>query len=138
MDGDGASGTTPIESLPAGLVYGYNAFDNLQSAIDQVDRRRARSWSTAGRYPAAVNVNKTLAPIEARTNTQDVDNPEPAVAISGAVTLDENTTFQMFDTMNLTFGSTVNAVGGTESLTVNGANTLTLAVRSAAVCRWPR
>ena len=115
-------GTTPATSAPAGLIFGYNAFDTIPAAMTQV-AGGGTVTVYGGTYPAAVNVNKVVAPIQIATNPNVPG--ETTVDITGAVTLNESASFQQNGTTALTFTATIDAGDGSESLTVDGTSTLT-------------
>jgi len=115
-------GATPATSAPAGLIFGYNAFDVIQDGIDQVG---AGGGITVygGAYSDSVNVNKALAPIQLAVNPNLL--AETLVDITAAVTLGADAAFQQSGAASLRFGAAINGTAGTESLTVNGANAVT-------------
>ena len=117
-------GTTPATSDPTGLIFQYNAFATIQGGIDRV----AEDGSVTvygGQYAEPVEINKLLQPIRLATNAYTP--AETLVEITGAVTLDVDTTFQQEGLTNLAFRSTIdaNADADRESLTINGPNTTT-------------
>lgn len=125
-------GTTPLTSDPACLIFQYNAFAEIQGAIDRV----AAGGTVAvygGIYSDAVDLNKTLDPIRIATNPNIPS--ETVVDLAGAVTLDVDTTFQQYGATILTFSSTIDADADadSESLVLNGPNTTTFAGRVGAL-----
>ncbi|TXT37696.1 MAG: hypothetical protein FD138_589 [Planctomycetota bacterium] len=125
-----STGTTPANSASTmvnshPLIFGYNAFDTIQAAIDRVaSGGTVTIYGNDTGYAGSVNINKDLAPIVIKTNP---DLAETTVSINGVVTLDEtdnSTTFTKDGSTNLTFGSSVSGAGGNEALVVNGGNTL--------------
>ena len=112
-----ANGTDPANDPIGGLVFGYNAFADLQSAINAV----AASGTVivyGGSYAGGVNVNKALTDIEIDTNA--TTPAQTLAALNGAITVSQDTTF-VTGTADLTFGSTVDdSASGTHNLTING------------------
>lgn len=82
------------DPISGGLVYGYSAFSDIQSAINElVTDGTGVLVIFGGTYNAAVDFNKTLAAIDINTNS---DIPaETTVRIGGAVTLDADTDFSL-------------------------------------------
>jgi autotransporter-associated beta strand protein len=118
-----ASGGHPTPDPVGGLVFGTNAFADIQSGIDALTDGGALVIY-GGTYPGAVNVNKALAAIQVTTNSGAPT--ETLVAIDGAVTLTNSAVFTETGVTGLTFGGTVDgATPGTASLTVNGGNSTT-------------
>ncbi len=99
-------GTNPANDPIGGLVFGYNAFSDIPSALAVV-ATGGQVTVFGGTYSAAATINKTLASIDAATNS--TVPAQTTVDISGAVTVDEHTLFRMLGATNLTFSSTVNA-----------------------------
>src|SRR5262249_39343629 len=79
-----AVGTNPANDPIGGLVFGYNAFADIQSAINQV-ATGGTVVVFGGFYAAPVNVNKALSAIQASTNS--TTSTQDAVNITGPVTL---------------------------------------------------
>ena len=50
-----------------GLVFGFNAFDSIATAITQV-ALNGTLWVFGGNYPAALNFNRALQPLQLATN----------------------------------------------------------------------
>src|SRR5262249_55258309 len=128
-----APGSDPANDPIGGLVFGYNAFSDIQSAINQV----AAGGTVAvygGTYttPATLDLNKAPAAIAAPVNP--VIPAEATVAVNEAVTLSQNATFVETGVgagavaANLAFGSKVDAATpGGAGLTVNGSTVQTFA-----------
>jgi autotransporter-associated beta strand protein len=112
-----ATGTTPATSNPAGLIFGYNAFDVIQDGIDQVEAA-GTVVVYGGSYADTVNVDKALTSISAATNSNVP--ADTGVTISGAVSIDEDATFDL-SSADLSFTSTIDGVGGDEALSISGA-----------------
>ena len=130
MDGDDTAGDPPATSYPiAGLVFGFNAFDSLATAITQV-APNGTVWVFGGNYPAALNFNRALQPLLIATNP-NVPADTTAV-IGGAVTLNVPQVFSGQGTTNLTFGGPINAAGTSLLATGGGDITLSGAVSNAA------
>lgn len=125
-------GTTPATSDPAGLVFQYNAFAEIQGGVDRV-ATGGTVTVYGGQYPDPVDVHQVLQPIRIATNS---NVPlETLVDVGGAVRLDVNATFQQYGGTSLTFRSTIdaNADADAESLAVKGPNTLTFAAAVGAL-----
>src|SRR5205823_8069014 len=120
--------------VPAGVIFGFNAFADVQSAVNQVAAGgTVVVYGGAYTTPATLNINKALVAIDVSVNP--LDSPAAAtVALNEALTLTNSVTFLEVGVgsgataANLTFGSTVNALSaGGASLTVNGTTTQTFA-----------
>jgi autotransporter-associated beta strand protein len=116
--GDGSTvGAAPNhDPLGSSLVFGYNAFADVPSALGQV-AAGGTVVLFGGTYGAAVDVNKPLTGFQAAVNP--TVPTETAVAVNGAVTLDVGTTLSpggTFAAADLVFGSTIN---GPQGLTIN-------------------
>src|SRR5262249_28113463 len=110
------AGTDPADDPVGGLVFGSSAFAAIQDAIDHV-AAGGTVIVFGGTYAGAVNVNKTLAPVQAAVNS--LLPAETVVNVNGAVTLGATAAFTLAGA-DLAFGSSVNGTTGTESLTVTG------------------
>jgi hypothetical protein len=119
-----STGADPADDPIGGLVFGYNALSDIQSALNQV-----ASGGTVvvfgGSYANPVVLSKSLAAIQTALN---VDTPGQAlVTINGSVTLGSSAVFDM-TSASLNFGSTIDdTAAGTDTLTVSGSQTVTLA-----------
>ena len=63
-------GIAPATSAPAGLIFGYNAFDTIPAGVAHVTTGGTVTVY-GGVYSAALNVNRTMAAIVAATNPDD-------------------------------------------------------------------
>ncbi len=112
-------GADPANDPIGGLVFGYNAFSDVQSALDQA-AVNSTVQVFGGTYADAVNVNKALLSIATATNS--TTPAETLVTWNGPVTLDADTTFDTISADLLVNGQT----GGGSSLGKTGAGKLTL------------
>ena len=129
---------TPVGSEPStdpvgNLVFTYNAFSDIPSAINQ-----AAAAGTVviygGTYTNAVDIDKPLAEIDAAVNPLDTPSVSTvtfgqAVTLAGGITTFVETGANAGENAtaaNLTFASTIDDVtAGTDSLAVNGSQTVT-------------
>jgi autotransporter-associated beta strand protein len=122
-------GSDPATDPIGGLVFGYNAFSNIQTALNQVSQG-GRVVVYGGTYatPAILDINKPLAAIDLSVNP--AIPAETTVDISEAVTLTNDATFVEAGVgsgaipADLTFARPVNAaLPGGAGLTINGPAT---------------
>ncbi|HPM81731.1 MAG TPA: DNRLRE domain-containing protein, partial [Candidatus Anammoximicrobium sp.] len=99
-------GTNPLNDPVGGLVFGYNAFSDLPSALPVV-ATGGTVTVFGGTYPASVTIDRSLAAIEVDTNS--TPPTETTVDISGPVIVDVDIVFRLQGATNLTFGAAVNA-----------------------------
>ncbi len=121
-----ATGAEPIDdpnpgNIPGGLVFGYDAFSDIQPAINE-----AASNGTVtifdGTYGTAVDVNKTLAPFQIAFNPANPSHTT-LVTLNGTLALDANAEFD-----TTTANAVINGqISGANNLTKGGSGTLTLA-----------
>ncbi len=112
-------GANPLNDPIGGLIFGYNAFSDIQSAINEA---AVNSTVTiyGGAYTDLVNVNKVFAAITTVVNS--TMPAETLVTLNGTLTLSENTTIN-----TATANFTVNApIDGGAALSKSGAGTLAL------------
>ncbi|HND52557.1 MAG TPA: autotransporter-associated beta strand repeat-containing protein, partial [Pirellulaceae bacterium] len=112
-------GATPATSEPAGLIFGYNAFDNLQDALD-IASPGGSVFIYGGDYATPVTIDKFLAPIRIAVNP--ATPAETTVSLAGSWTLAESATFNLLGATTLSFANTIDADVdvAAESLTING------------------
>ncbi len=116
------AGADPADDPIGGLNFGFNAFSDIQSGINQV-----ASGGTVvvfgESYASPVVVNKSLSEIQTALNA---DTPgQTLVAINGAVSLGANVVFSM-TSAGLTFGSTIDDTAvGAGFLSIAGSQTVT-------------
>jgi autotransporter-associated beta strand protein len=117
-------GTDPANNPFGSLVFGYNAFSDLQSGVSEA-AVGATITVFGGTYSGAVDITKTLQPIQL---AQNADTPgQSVVTISGPMSLSASTTLVMVST-DLMLGGTVNDDStGSHSLTITGNGTVTIA-----------
>jgi hypothetical protein len=129
-----ANGADPANDPIGGLVFGTNAFSNIQSAVDAVSAN-GTVVVYGGTYSTdnPLNITKALV-IEASVNP-DI-TADATVNINEAVTLGANITFATTGVGSgaapaaLTFGSTIDdTTAGADSLTITGSQTVTFAGR---------
>jgi hypothetical protein len=112
-----APNTDPANDPIGGLVFGFNAFADIQSGLDQV-AANGTLVVFGGTYAAPVNFNKPLPQIQIDTN---LTTPAQAVVNeNGAGTLSADTLFSLQNATGLTFGSTIDG-GSNLSFGGNGA-----------------
>jgi sugar lactone lactonase YvrE len=119
------TGGQPTPDPVGGLVFGTNAFADIQSGINALtDGGTLVIYGGTYTYTNSVNFNKPLAAIQVATNAGTP--AEMLVRINGPVTLTNSATFTETGATGLTFGAEVNgATPGTASLTVTGGNATT-------------
>src|SRR5205807_5050762 len=127
-----ANGSDPANDPIGGLVFGSNAFSEIQSAVNAVSAN-----GTVVVYGGTYNTNNPLDINKALTFDISVNPNIPAdttVNINEAVTLGADTTFATMGVgtgataATLTFGSTIDdATAGTDTLTMTGSQTVTFA-----------
>jgi autotransporter-associated beta strand protein len=119
-----APGADPATDPVGNLVFGYTAFANVQQAINIVGNGGTVTIYD-GSYSGAVNVFKPLGSIQVGANTANAVHTS-LVNLGGAVTLRNDTTFNL-TTADLTFDSTIDDItAGTDALTILGSRVLTL------------
>ncbi len=123
-------GADPASDPIGGLVFGYDAFADIPSALTQV-AAGGTVVVYGGTYSSPIDVTKSLLGIQASVNPRDA-SPPAQVTLDGAVTIGTDTAFDMA-TAGLDFGSTVNDdIAGTDMLTIMGGR-LTPAIFSDIV-----
>jgi len=126
------AGTVPGDNpandpLLTPLIFGYNAFADIQSGIDAAGANTLVIFG--GTYAGAVNFNQAAQTIFVATNS--TTPAETLVTINGAVTLGAATTFNLSDfdpgsgntvqtAANLTFGA-AGTIDGNFSLNIDAA-----------------
>src|SRR5262249_39999517 len=86
-------GTNPANNpVSGGLIFGYNAFANIQSGVDALPTT-AQLPILGATNAARVNTSQTLQPIQ--TNPTPTVPAETPVTINGAVTLNSDISFSM-------------------------------------------
>jgi hypothetical protein len=118
-----ALGGPPTPDPVGGLVFGTDAFADIQSGINALTDG-GTLVIYGGTYTNAVNVNKPLAAIQVATNAGTAS--QTLVTINAPLMLTNSATFTETRATWLTFGAEVNgATPGTASLTINGGNATT-------------